>query len=285
MPSTFTDSLRLNKQATGENTNTWGNILNSGAIELIDFGADGTVTISASGATTLTTANGTTDQARGRILNYTGSTAGTLTIPSVSKFYIVRAATANCTVTNGGSSVTVIAGDTQIIFTNGTTVWLLLATNFGGTRLKNVGGPTAQTDAATKQFVEDTAFATQAGDFPGLPDNRGRYLQVQDDESGPQWDLGWERKTANFDAIPGGKYLVDTSGGAVTATLWTDANDGDSAWFKDGGFTLTNAGWQTNNLTLARNGSTIMGLTENLACNVRGGVVGVTYQSADYKVI
>lgn len=176
MPSTYTTSLRLNKQATGENSNVWGNNLNTGVIDLLDFASDGTVTISASGATTLTTANGTTDQARGRILNYTGTSAGTLTIPSVSKWYWVRAATSAVTVTNGGSSATVEAGEIVAIVTNGTTIWKALANDFGGNRVKNIGAPTENTDAATKKYVDDTAFAST--ELPGQTGNAGKFVKT-----------------------------------------------------------------------------------------------------------
>ena len=36
MPSTFTAALGLEKQATGENDNLWGTILNDDVIDLID---------------------------------------------------------------------------------------------------------------------------------------------------------------------------------------------------------------------------------------------------------
>lgn len=167
MPSSYTARARFTLQATGENTNTWGVILNQGAFDLIDFAINGVVTISASGATTLTTANGAADQARGAVLNYTGTAAGTLTIPSVEKVYHVRAATAALTVTNGSSSLTIAAGDSATVVSNGTAIWKLQDNNRGGARLRNLGAPTADTDAATKRYVDETAFEMAAGSLPG----------------------------------------------------------------------------------------------------------------------
>lgn len=69
MPSSYTLRARFVLQATGEGTNVWGLVLNQGVFDLIDFAINGVVTISASGATTLTTANGAADQARGAVLN------------------------------------------------------------------------------------------------------------------------------------------------------------------------------------------------------------------------
>lgn len=105
MPSNYTPRSRLNLQATGENINLWGQILNAGGLELIDAAMDGVTTISAPGSTILTTANGAADQARSRVLNITAPTAAQITIPSVEKFYIVRAALADVTITNGSSSL------------------------------------------------------------------------------------------------------------------------------------------------------------------------------------
>lgn len=185
MPSSYTASARFTLQATGENGNTWGAILNSGAFELIDFAINGTVTISASGATILTTANGTTDQARAAILNYTGTTTGTLTIPSVSNVYRVRAATADCIVTNGSNSVTVKAGDIATVITNGTGVWLVRSYDFGSNRLKAVADPTSPQDAATKAYVDAQAFSAAAGNLPAQPGNAGKFITT--DGSTASW--------------------------------------------------------------------------------------------------
>lgn len=104
MPSAYTPRNRLTKQATGESINLWGIILNA-VLDLIDAAMDGVTTISAPGSTILTTANGAADQARSRVLNITAPTAAQITIPSVEKFYIVRAALADVTITNGSSSL------------------------------------------------------------------------------------------------------------------------------------------------------------------------------------
>lgn len=175
MPSAYTARNRLTKQATGENVNVWGNILNSGVFDLVDFLSDGIVTISASGATTLSTANGSADQARGRILNVTAATAATITIPSVEKLYIVRAASADVTITNGSSSVTVRSGDVGYVVTDGASVWLGGVTDFGGRRLKNIGTPTQTTDAATKGYADGLAFAPV---LPGQSGNEGKVIST-----------------------------------------------------------------------------------------------------------
>ena len=91
MPSTYTDSLRLEEQGIGENNNTWGNKLNA-TIDLIDKSIAGHVSVAvSSGTTVLTSVNNAEDQARYKIIEVTGTLTGNVVIqvPEVSKEYIV----------------------------------------------------------------------------------------------------------------------------------------------------------------------------------------------------
>lgn len=182
MPSSYTARNRLTKQATGENTNTWGLILNSGVFDLLDFLADGLVTIT--GNIALSTANGASDQARARFLNITAPAV--VTIPSVEKWYLIRA-TAAATITNGSNSVNLPAGEVSFVVTDGASIWKQSTTTFEGQRLKNIGAPTANTDAATKKYVDDTAFSSAAGNLPGQGGNSGKFLRT--DGTVPEWAL------------------------------------------------------------------------------------------------
>ena len=74
MPSTFTSSLRLVKQATGENTETWGDIFNQQFADLADVAVAGYASVSLSDTDkTLTTAEGASDEARYMFLRFTGT--------------------------------------------------------------------------------------------------------------------------------------------------------------------------------------------------------------------
>ena len=214
MPSAYTPRNRLTKQATGENVNTWGLILNA-VLDLIDFALDGVTTISASGATALTTANGSVDQARARILNVTAAAAAIITIPSVEKFYIVRAATADVTITNGSSSATIKTGDIGFVITDGATVWLGFATDFGGKRLKNVGTPTAATDAATKSYADGLAFSPA---LPGQAGNDGKWVRtIGGVASWESIDLAYIVAALGFTPADGSNIPVKASGAELQA--------------------------------------------------------------------
>jgi len=83
----------------------------------------------------------------------------------------------------------------------------------------------------------------------------------------------WQTRTANYTAVPGDRINANTSGGAFTITL-----PASPATFTE--ITLTDhAGtWDTNNLTVARNGQNINGGTLDLTCDVEGKQILLRYE-------
>jgi len=180
MPSTYTISFRLNLQAPGDNLNTWGVQLNNGVFQLLEDALAGSVTQTLSGPLILTSVNGATDQARCMALNITGGTGGTITVPSVKKLYFVRNASSGAVVVTTGSGATAsfAAGDVGFCYSpDGTNFYrTTVTTNFGGVTLTNLGAPTANTDAATKGYVDGVAFTMAGGSLPGQSGNAGKAL-------------------------------------------------------------------------------------------------------------
>jgi hypothetical protein len=136
MPSSYTTSARFTLQATGENNNTWGVILNSGVFQLVDDNVNGRLAFPLSGAKALTSNLGATDEARMAFLDVTGGTGGTVTIPAVSKGYFVRnAAAGDVTVSAGGpTNATFLTGDAGPLFSSGSAVYPIL---IGGKTIRN----------------------------------------------------------------------------------------------------------------------------------------------------
>lgn len=176
MSTTYSSRLRLAIQATGENANSWGTILNSNTIALVEAAITEMATIDlsiGSGNYTLSTANGTADEARKAILKFTGAatTSRTVIIPSLTKPYFVHnALSTNFTVTistGSGSTVVLTQGQAICVYCDGTNVYqmaptnvLLIANNLSdlnnvATARTNLGLGTAATTAAT-------AYATAA---------------------------------------------------------------------------------------------------------------------------
>ena len=129
MPSSYTTNLRLTLPATGENSGTWGTLVNNGITTLIDTSIAGTASVTMTDANyVLTSINGATDEARSMFITLSGtlSTTRNVICPSVSKLYIV---TNNTTggqsivfTTLAGTGITVPNGRRAIVYCNGTNV-------------------------------------------------------------------------------------------------------------------------------------------------------------------
>ena len=72
-------------------------------------------------------------------------------------------------------------------------------------------------------------------------------------------DFTWETKTSAFNAAASKGYFVDTSSSAITATLPASPSAGDTIRFID-----LSATFDTNNLTVARNGKKLQGDTSDM---------------------
>jgi hypothetical protein len=146
MATTYTSRIRLTKQGDGDNPNTWGTVLNTGVVSLIDdaIASYTEISIGANAVVTLSAVNGASDTARSAFIEITGSVGGshstiTLQIPSsISKSYIINnKVSANTTATDVvkiqnaglGTGYTVPFGSIGVVITNGTSVF---ATNTKG---------------------------------------------------------------------------------------------------------------------------------------------------------
>ena len=96
MASTFSTNLRFEKQADGENPNSWGLILNQNVIDLVDQAITSYTTVALNTNSTtgyaLTANNGSTDTSRSAFLEITGAVSSTvsITIPSLTKGYFIN---------------------------------------------------------------------------------------------------------------------------------------------------------------------------------------------------
>lgn len=161
MPSSWSPSLRFELQFTGENINLWGEKLNA-VLRHVDYSVAGWLTKPLTGNTTLTTANAADDEARAAMLKFTGGAGPfTVTLPAVSKTYLVWNACAGPVVltTGAGGTVSVDAGDI---------VWAL--TDGGAVKTPGYGG------ASIKDWVSNLAWSYNAGALPAQSGNAGKFV-------------------------------------------------------------------------------------------------------------
>lgn len=177
MPSTPSNSLRLEEQFTGENVNLWGVLLNQ-VIAMLDAGIAGMAAIALTGNYTLTSRNYVADEARNAILKLTGTAPWTVTIPSVSKVYVVwnASSTIQTISTGAGTNAVIQIGEVALIICDAANVLRVLATDFGAKQITGVADPTTAQMAATKAYVDAVAFTANAGILPGQTGANGFAL-------------------------------------------------------------------------------------------------------------
>jgi hypothetical protein len=122
----FSPLLGLALPTTGDLSGTWGTTVNDSITGLIDSAVAGTATLSTDANVTLTTTNGSANQARQAILLCTGArtTLKTITAPAQSKAYVVINATTGgfgVKVVGAGptTGVTIANGEKALIAWNG----------------------------------------------------------------------------------------------------------------------------------------------------------------------
>ena len=250
MANSYTQ-LGFVKQADGENVGSWGDVLNDQLIDLLDDAIGGYVEVSvASGNVTLAFADGTADNnGRHAVIKFTGSpgTTRTVTFPNKQKTYYVNNGSDSsviCTAGAGAATVTILAGNKDIIYIDGsdeihsvlTRTSVVLGTNTSGNILvadgnqfnsKAVGDLSAISTIASDDVLlaVDTSGGglkkvTRSTLVSGLATS-GAISNVVEDSSpqlGGDLDMNGQdivtTSNANIDLLPNGtgKVIMDGNG-------------------------------------------------------------------------
>lgn len=121
----FSPLLGLALPTTGDLSGTWGTTVNDSITNLIDSAVAGTTTLSANADVTLSTTNGSANQARNAVILWTasnGATTRNITAPAQSKAYVViNAGTGSIVVRGSGptTGVTIPSGTRALVAWNG----------------------------------------------------------------------------------------------------------------------------------------------------------------------
>ena len=155
MASTYTTTLQLNKQGTGDNPNTWGTVANL-VFDGVDQAANGYLSINVAGSANVTLAwpAGTTsgNQANNAIIQFTGLLTGNIVVfvPATSSKMLYKNATTGpfsltiSVVGAPGATAVVSQGYTASLWTDGTNVYnsLLNVDLLAAHTLTTAGGTT-----------------------------------------------------------------------------------------------------------------------------------------------
>ena len=148
-----------------------------------------------------------------------------------------------------------------------------------------VVGYTQRDKMGTGHLVPPTGTTAQRPTGDSLFTGGIRYnstLVTWEGYNGTQWTgLGggnpWATMSSNTTVAANDRYFVDTSGGAVTATLPASPQTGDQVSFVDLAGTF-----DTNNLTIARNSLKIMGQTADMTVSTEDAGIQLVYTGSTY---
>jgi len=256
MASTFSN-LGFILMATGENSGTWGERTNVN-LQRLDNAVGGVANITITGATTLAystnsdTTTYTEEAGRSAILVFSG-TAGstqTVTLPNIEKQYLVNNGSNSIltlTAGAGAATVNVAAGAKTLVYVDGSDEVI------EGISATSPGGSDKQI-----QFNDNGSFGgITMGTAGQVLTTDGTTASFGDISGGASWQAVITADPAN--AVAGNGYFCNTTGGAFTVTLPTAATIGDFISIIDYAGTF-----DTNNLTIGRNGHNIQGTAADL---------------------
>jgi hypothetical protein len=248
MASTYSSSLNLELQATGENSGTWGTITNNN-LQKLESAIKGYVSVAvASTSDSLTASDGsTTDEQSNAIIKLTGTLTGntTMACEAVESWYIVDNATTMGTYTlnfkpAGGSGTTdgLIAGSKHILYTDGSTMFDVLddCGNITANGTLNVGG-NVEFDGGSFIFNQSSAdldFRIEGNGDANLFFTDGGNDRVGIKTNSPSTELhvvGGIKATGAID-FDGSSFTFNESGASVD--FRAETNTLANAFFIDG---------------------------------------------------
>ena len=236
MSSTYSTGLRIELQTTGENSGTWGTITNNNFSQVFEFAIAGVYakTLSGTGPTTLTNADGPQSQANNEarqnqiIFSGTISTTHIVQFPTTQKTYglynnISGGADVTARLGASGNTLTITNGKYRLVSTDGTNWYdIFTLAGLGEAWLDKSGNYTAS--AGDNIFV-DTSGGVVTITLPSSP-SIGDQVKIIDSHG----TFGTNNLTIgrNSQKIQGtaADLTVSTSGAGLALVFY----DSDNGW-------------------------------------------------------
>jgi hypothetical protein len=246
MASTFSSSLNLELQATGENSGSWGTKTNNN-LQKLESAIKGYVSIAIASTTDslVATDGSTTDEQSNAIIKLTGTLSGNTTMQTeaVETWYIVDDATTHGGNTlgfkpAGGTAVNLVQGAKHILYSDGSTMFDVLA-DAGNIKANGTLDVTGNTSLDGGTFVFNESSADLDFRIEGNGDANLFFTDAGNDRVGiktnsPSTELdvvGGVKATGNID-FDGGSFTFNDSGAALDFRIETDTLT--HAFFADG---------------------------------------------------
>ena len=246
MASTYSSTLNLELQATGENSGTWGTITNNN-LQKLESAIKGYVSVAvASTSDSLAVENGTTaDEQSNAIIKLTGTLTGntTMACEAVESWYIVDNATTMGTYTlgfkpSGGTAASLVSSSKHLLYSDGSEMFDVLADcgNISANGTLTVAGNVSLNGGT---FIYNEAGADLDARFEGAGDANLIYLDAGNDRVGiktnsPSTELhvvGGIKATGAID-FDGSSFTFNESGASVD--FRAETNTLANAFFIDG---------------------------------------------------
>lgn len=303
MPSSYTPNLGIEKPADGEQDGVWGDVVNDN-MDILDRAINGSITLSLSGTTsTLTTTDGTLSDGQYKLIVLAGSPSGTHTITltpnDAQKIYFVRNTTAQSVVFTQGSggNVTLAAGDSGIIYSNGggsTAAVVNLTNDFAMSSVNITGGAITNTAISGATVTGGTIDGTPVG---GTTRASGAFTTLNANGTTTLSGALNASGTSTFSAttiisgqvgLGGTNYgtagQVLTSAGAGAAPVWANSFPSGGIIMWSGSIVSIPSGWAlcdgTNGTPDLRN-RFVVGAGSTYAVGATGGSDSVTLSEAN----
>ena len=246
MASTYSSTLNLELQASGENSGTWGTITNNNLTK-VESAIKGYVSVAIASTTdALTATDGTTaDEQSNAIIKLTGSLTGNTTMQceAVENWYIVDNATTMGTHTlgfkpAGGTATNLVASSKHILYSDGSTMFDVLkdAGDIKANGTLTVSGNTSF-DGGTFVFNESSAdldFRIEGNGDANLFFSDAGNDRIGIKTASPSTELhvvGGIKATGGID-FDGGGFTFNDSGASVD--FRAETNTLANAFFIDG---------------------------------------------------
>jgi len=239
MVSTYSTSLKIELQATGENSGTWGTITNNNFSQVFEFAIAGVYakTLTGSGPTTLTTGDGPQSQANNEarqnqiIFSGTISTTHIVQFPAVQKTYglynnISGGADVTARLGASGNTVTITNGKYRLVSTDGTNWYdIFTLAGLGESWIEKATGDSPYTASDGDNIFVDTSGGAVTITLPASP-SIGNQVKIIDSHG-----------TAATNNITVGRNGEKIQGSAADLTISTNGSgialvyyDSDNGW-------------------------------------------------------